>query len=484
MSSEGLSSTVREGDIIAGKYRVERVLGAGGMGVVVAAHHLQLDERVALKFLLPDALKNAEIVARFAREARAAVKIKSEHVARVIDVGQLENGSPYMVMEYLDGGDLGAWLEQRGPLPVEQAVEFVLQACVALADAHALGIVHRDLKPANLFCVRRSDGQLSIKVLDFGISKMVDPVGQSGAMTRTSAVLGTPLYMSPEQIRSTRDVTAQSDIWSLGVILFELMSGKPAFQSETMMELAVKVTNDPTPSIRSFRPEVPPALEAVIARCLEKAPANRYPNVADLAIALLPFAPLRARTSVDRISGILEAAGLSVSGVDFPPSPPGAAAGVAAATIPAVGRTTAGSGGRKTVLVGGVVAATVGLLALGTAVTIFRGAGVHGGVTGDSFAPALGQSAPLPPAPAPATDPAPTAETRTAAPVASDGLPVGAPPRPPPTAGSRPVGSAKKPPVAPAPTVPKGPAATPCKLTKTLDRNGEPHFSCPCASCD
>jgi predicted Ser/Thr protein kinase len=155
---------IREGDILAGKYRVERILGAGGMGVVVAAYHIQLDEKVALKFLLPEALDNREAVARFAREARAAVKIKSEHVARIIDVGTLPNGAPFMVMEYLDGGDLGAWLKQRGALPIEQAVEFVLQACVAVADAHALGIVHRDLKPANLFCVRRSDGQLAIKV--------------------------------------------------------------------------------------------------------------------------------------------------------------------------------------------------------------------------------------------------------------------------------------------------------------------------------
>jgi eukaryotic-like serine/threonine-protein kinase len=206
---------VREGDILAGKYRVERVLGIGGMGVVVAAHHLQLDEKVALKFLLPEALGNSEAVARFAREARAAVKIKSEHVARVIDVGTLPNGAPYMVMEYLDGGDLAAWLQERGPLPIEQAVEFVLQACVAVADAHALGIIHRDLKPANLFCVRRSDGQLSIKVLDFGISKMT-PFGGSGpsAMTHTSALMGSPLYMSPEQMRSAKDTNPRTDIWA------------------------------------------------------------------------------------------------------------------------------------------------------------------------------------------------------------------------------------------------------------------------------
>ena len=162
-SGPQIVGSVREGDLLAGKYRIEKILGAGGMGVVVAAYHLQLDQRVAIKFLLPEVLGNAEAVGRFVREARASVKIMSEHVARVIDVGTLENSAPFMVMEYLDGGDLSAWLEQRGALPIEQAVEFILQACEAIAEAHGLGIVHRDLKPANLFCIRRPDGILSVK---------------------------------------------------------------------------------------------------------------------------------------------------------------------------------------------------------------------------------------------------------------------------------------------------------------------------------
>jgi serine/threonine-protein kinase len=180
----------QEGDILADKYRIERVLGAGGMGMVVAAHHLQLDERVAIKLLLPQTLANAEAVARFAREARAAVKIKSEHVARMIDVSSLPNGAPYLVMEYLDGEDLSHWVGTRGALPIELAVELVLQACEALAEAHSLGIVHRDLKPANLFCIRRADGLLSIKVLDFGISKVttLSSSGPEMGMTKTSSV--------------------------------------------------------------------------------------------------------------------------------------------------------------------------------------------------------------------------------------------------------------------------------------------------------
>ena len=344
---------VRQGDILAGKYRVERVLGVGGMGVVVAAHHIQLDEKVALKFLLPEALGNPEAVARFAREARAAVKIKSEHVARVSDVGTLPNGSPYMVMEYLEGGDLAAWIKQRGALPIEQAVEFVLQACVAVADAHALGIVHRDLKPANLFCIRRSDGQLTIKVLDFGISKMNDVSGvAAGSVTRTSALMGSPLYMSPEQMRSSKDVDSLTDIWALGIILFELITARPAFLAESVTELAIKVASEPTPAIQSLRADVPAGLAAIVARCLEKDRRRRFANVAELAVALLPFAPKRARASVERISGIIQGAGLSVSGgvmeqVSQTAMAPSYGTQVFDGTLPPVGRTTVGSPRRK-----------------------------------------------------------------------------------------------------------------------------------------
>ena len=301
--AEELDIGVKPGDVLAGKYQVERILGVGGMGVVVVAHHIQLDERVALKFLLPSALGNPEAVSRFAREARAAVKIKSEHVASVRDVGELPSGAPYMVMEYLEGDDLSAWLKERGPLPVEQALDFVLQACVAVADAHALGIVHRDLKPANLFCTRRSDGQLSIKVLDFGISKMTDTL--AGSVTRTSSMMGSPLYMSPEQMISAKDVDAQADIWALGVILFELLTGRPAFLADTITELAILVTNQPAPAVRTLRPDAPGGLEAIILKCLEKDRRQRYRNVAELAVALLPFAPARAASSVERISGII-----------------------------------------------------------------------------------------------------------------------------------------------------------------------------------
>jgi len=313
---------VKEGEVLAGKYRIERVLGAGGMGVVVAAHHLLLDERVAIKFLLPETLNNSEAVARFAREARAAVKIKSDHVARVIDVDILESGATYLVMEYLEGGDLSSWLAQRGVLPIEQAVEFVLQACEAIAEAHSLGIVHRDLKPANLFCVRRADGVLSVKVLDFGISKVKQSLlsGPGMGMTGTTAVMGSPFYMSPEQLQSSRNVDARTDIWSLGAVLFELTGGRPPFVGETLPELCLKIVNEPTPKIRRFRPDAPELLEQIIAKCLEKDRENRYRNVAQLAVALAPFGPKRARVSVERVKGIIQSAGLSVSAMELPPS--------------------------------------------------------------------------------------------------------------------------------------------------------------------
>ncbi|HEX6764570.1 MAG TPA: serine/threonine-protein kinase, partial [Polyangiaceae bacterium] len=304
---------MNEGDVLAGKYRIERVLGAGGMGVVVSAMHLQLDERVAIKFLLPGALHNAEAVARFAREARAAVKIKSEHVARVSDVGTLDTGAPYMVMEFLQGRDLAALVTESGPLSASDAAEFVLQACEALAEAHALGIVHRDLKPANLFLVARADGSPCVKVLDFGISK-VTSTSSSGAdlgMTKTHAIMGSPLYMSPEQMSSSRSVDARADIWAIGAILYELVTGAVPFEADSMPQLCGMILQDLPRPPRSRRADLPGALEHVILRCLEKDRDKRFQNIAELAAALAPLAPKSAARSAQRIAKILSAAGVS-----------------------------------------------------------------------------------------------------------------------------------------------------------------------------
>ncbi|MGD0675144.1 MAG: serine/threonine-protein kinase [Polyangiaceae bacterium] len=306
MAQDSFSSIgVREGDVVAGKYRIERLLGAGGMGVVVVAHHLQLDERVALKFLQPEALRNAEAVARFSREARAMVKIKSEHVVRVRDVDALPNGAPYMVMEYLEGDDLGAVLERAGVLPIHEAVHFVLQACVAVAEAHAAGIVHRDLKPPNLFRIRGADGARSIKVLDFGISKMVDlGPAAGGHITRDNSPMGTPAYMSPEQVRASSSIDGRADIWALGIILFELLAGRPPFEAECIADVLIKIAIEPTPSLRNVRREVPAELEALIFKCLEKEPEQRFQTVGELARALLPFAPLDTRARFEILSRV------------------------------------------------------------------------------------------------------------------------------------------------------------------------------------
>jgi serine/threonine-protein kinase len=310
----GMVDEFVEGTVLDGKYRIERVIGRGGMGVVVAARHLVLDERVAIKFLSQPAWINSEVVARFEREARAAVKIKSEHVVRVIDVGRLASGAPYMVMEYLDGEDLSVRLAARGPLPVEQAVDFVLHACIALAGAHAAGIVHRDIKPGNLFCTQGSDGQLLVKVLDFGISKLTEAAQRAEgglSVTKTAAVLGSPLYMSPEQIKSSKDVDLRTDVWSLGVVLFELIAGQVPFPGESFGEVAIKIAMQPVPPLGQFRRDVPPGLDAVIGRCLEKERQQRYSNVGELARALGNYASARGRLALERISRLSQSGPIS-----------------------------------------------------------------------------------------------------------------------------------------------------------------------------
>ena len=432
------------GDVLAGKFRVERLLGVGGMGVVVCAHHLQLDERVALKFLRPEALTNPEAVARFDREARAAVKIKSEHVARVTDVGRLESGAPYMVMEYLEGRDMSAWLAERGALPVEQAVEFVLQACEAIADAHALGIIHRDLKPSNLFCIVRSDGMPAVKVLDFGISKLtgLSASGPDMGMTRTQSLMGSPLYMSPEQMQASKGVDARTDIWALGVILFELVTGRTPFNGEGIPDLVLNIVNGPTPSVRSVRPAMPIALEQVVQRCLEKDRANRYANVAELATALADLAPKRALASVEKIARIIQNAGLArpALAVSQPvlhvgPTPAG--------TISGWGQTAPGGRGKATAVVG--LIAGMALLSIVAVVVVVKSrahAAAGGGTTivaappGSASATATAvaaQAAAAAPAPSPPVataeaapvttlpevEPAPTASAPAAAPSVS-----------------------------------------------------------------
>ncbi len=288
------------GAIVAGKYRIERILGMGGMGVVAVATHVQLDQQFALKVVHDAMAEDPSIVERFMREARASARLKSEHVCRVSDVDQLESGAPFIVMELLDGQDLQK-IVQRQVLPIEIAADYVLQACIAIAEAHGLGIVHRDLKPANLFVATRMDGTPLIKVLDFGIAKAA--ADAELRITQTQAIMGSPGYMSPEQLRSARDVDGRSDIWSLGVILYELTTGRLPFIGQTITELAVKVAIDPPAPLPAT---MDPRFAAVVSRCLDKDIERRYQSVNELANDLAQFAGaagMHSASLIARLSG-------------------------------------------------------------------------------------------------------------------------------------------------------------------------------------
>jgi serine/threonine protein kinase len=284
------------GDVIADKYVIENVVGTGGMGVVVAARHLQLGQQVAIKLLRLSGLepdRQAEARARFLREGQAVAALSSDHVVRIHDVGTLESGEPFMVMELLRGEDLARLLDRHGPAPVPVAVDYLLQVCHAVAEAHAAGIVHRDLKPSNLFVSMKSDGRPIVKVLDFGISKTASAAQEAfeGNLTDTRSVVGSPFYMSPEQVRDAKRVDARTDVWSLGMILYEMLTGEPAFKASTLPAICAAIAADTPRPLREARPEVPSELEAVVARCLEKDPERRYQKVSDLVRALSPFAP-------------------------------------------------------------------------------------------------------------------------------------------------------------------------------------------------
>ena len=309
----------RAGAIVCGKYRIDRVVAEGGLGIVLAATHVQLGQRVAIKYLKPSAAAQKAVVDRFLREAQLASQIKSDHVVRVHDVGMLDDGGPYIVMEYLEGVDLARVLD-GGPLLVRTAIDYVLQACDALAEAHAMGIVHRDLKPGNLFLAKRAAGSSIVKIIDFGISKVAPSRSPSGTwehVTTAGEIFGTPVYMSPEQLRSATSVDARADVWALGVVLHELLTGTMPFGGASVPQLCTSILSDPPVRLTSARPDAPRELEAVILRCLEKDRNRRYRNVAELAQELAPFAPETATARVEHIKRVIVEGGSSVR----PPSP-------------------------------------------------------------------------------------------------------------------------------------------------------------------
>ncbi len=314
-----LSSVPAVGELVNGKYRVEGMAGVGGMGIVLSARHEELGHRVAIKVLASDEETTSAAVERFLREGRVVASLQSDHVVRIYDVGRLDSGVPFMVMELLRGHDLSTYISTSGAIGAEQAVDWILQAISAIVEAHEHGIVHRDLKPANLFLTQRSDGSDCVKVLDFGISKRIavqDPAQYKGDLTATRQVVGSPAYMSPEQVRNARDIDHRVDIWALGMTLYELLTGHTAFEAETFPAVCAAIVTDTPPPLRAFVPEIPQGLQQIVLRCLEKDPNKRFASVTALANALRPFGSPNAASTGRALlpgSGTLE---VSQSGAD------------------------------------------------------------------------------------------------------------------------------------------------------------------------
>jgi serine/threonine-protein kinase len=361
------------GAVVCAKYRVERLIGRGGMGTVMLAHHLRLDESVALKFLNPEALKKPDVVARFEREARAVVKLKSPHVTRVLDVEVAENGTPFIVMEYLEGQTLAGLVRGGAALPVDLAVEYMLQTCEAVAEAHATGIVHRDLKPGNLFLTTGADGSAVVKVLDFGVSKFgaLDKTSGADIETLPDAIVGSPPYMSPEQLRSSKQVDARTDIWSLGVVLFEIVTGRMPFAADNLHEHYTKLMLDDPPLPTQVRADLPAKLDAIVGKCLEREASHRYANVGELARDLAELAPERARGSAERVERTLTASRAARTSRPSLPAPP-IALPPSLHTTSDETKLTAPRRARRTARIGMVIASIAVIATAAFVVTKFR----------------------------------------------------------------------------------------------------------------
>ena len=344
---------VKPGRMIAGKFRVEKELGRGGFGVVVQARNLSIDQVVAIKVLTPsDESAWTEDAARFKREAQATAALRSEHVVRILDADFLEDGSPYIVMEHLEGETLHHAIHTRGPLAVEEAVDHVIEMLAALGEAHGAGIVHRDLKPANVLVTRGAGGTMVAKVLDFGVSKIGAYSGLGTAsgvaqpITKTGAVIGTVAYMAPEQMLDAKRVDGRVDIFSVGIILYELLTKQTPFGPPSDPTIvSTMLTRPPTP-LATLRPDLPPKLVRVVMRCLEKDPERRPQTPGVTAAALAPFASVRARAALESLRRA--------------PGPTGAAA-----PIEKAGPKLRGTARRSsTTLAIGIVVVTVGLIGL------------------------------------------------------------------------------------------------------------------------
>ncbi len=304
----GVAPLPGPGDVIGGKYRVDALSARGGMAAIFLGQHLVLGQRVAIKVMLAESAREEASVERFMREAQAAARVETEHVTRVMDAGLLDDGLPFLVMEFLEGCDLGALLAERGPLPCDVVVDYALETLEGLAHVHSAGIVHRDLKPSNLFLARRPDGSTVVKLLDFGISKsLVAPEDARVKALTGNVVVGSPVYMSPEQVRSARSVDARSDLWSLGVSIYELVTGALPFDGDGVGEVLAEILGGTPRPMQTRRADVPAGLDAVVGRCLARDREERHADVLELARALAPFArsQVAAAAAVDRIESTL-----------------------------------------------------------------------------------------------------------------------------------------------------------------------------------
>jgi eukaryotic-like serine/threonine-protein kinase len=452
----GVPELPKPGDVLAGKYEIVRLLGKGGMGAVFEAKHLRLQQRVAVKVLKPELLLRSDCVMRFEREGRAVARLTCANVARVFDVDSTEAGLPFLVIEYLEGHDLLAELGTRDALEVPEAVDLLLQACSAMSEAHALGIVHRDLKPANLFLCGKSRRKL--KVLDFGISKVLaDDAGSSS--TASSTALGTPHYMSPEQIVTASGVDARSDIWSLGVILYRLLSGRLPFVGDSPMALVLAIGTKEPRTLEDCA-KVPPALADAVMKALAKEPSDRWQRVEDFAYAIEPFGT--GTHPFEPVASSSAARAPSPAAQPSPPSSPagdetqGTAAGEAQATMENWTHVeTTAPRPRASSRVAKVAAVVV---ALACALVVARFALVTKPVSPAKATEPVAAKAPILPTaelPAPSVEPSPRAATSTTD--ADAGALSGGLPRASPAAGPR------KSPARPSP--PRGrssaPSATP-----------------------
>jgi eukaryotic-like serine/threonine-protein kinase len=282
------SEQERVGHVLADKYRLVRMIGRGGMGAVYEAQHARLKRRFAIKFLYPELARRHDVMVRFEREAEAAGALENENIAAALDFGHATDGAPYIVMEYLQGEDLARLLGRAGPLPVQRAVRLIVQACCGLEAAHAKGIVHRDLKPQNLFICRRNDGSDLVKVLDFGVAKLRD-AESSPLHTRSGALIGTPAYMPPEQVRGAKLIDSRADVYALGVILYELLTGNRPHPGNTHHEVFYHLVTEPPVPLESLRPNLPAALCDIVHRALALEPADRFADAASFRSALMPF---------------------------------------------------------------------------------------------------------------------------------------------------------------------------------------------------